>query len=311
MNTPDNIKPDLLALIGHTAGGKTTLAAHLALQLGGEVISADSRQVYRGMDIGTGKDLSDYRIGDINIKYHLIDLINAGEKYSLFDFQQDFRKAYEGIRSRGKLPILCGGTGLYTEAILRGFELTEVPVNEEFRKSVADRPDKELAVLLKSYGPLHNQSDTTNRDRLIRAIEIARSNKESRPLGYMNQGIKANVFGISFDIETRRQRITQRLTERLENGMIDEVRTLLVRVKQEDLMYYGLEYKYLTLYCLGKITYNEMFTQLNAAIHQFAKRQMTWFRGMERRGIPVIWIPGELSLERKIELVMKRLEVRG
>ncbi|TSA34620.1 MAG: tRNA (adenosine(37)-N6)-dimethylallyltransferase MiaA [Porphyromonadaceae bacterium] len=305
MNNPDYPELDLLALIGHTAGGKTTLAAHLALLLGGEVISADSRQVYRGMDIGTGKDLSDYRIGDINIKYHLIDQIDAGEKYSLFDFQQDFRKAYEDIRSRKKLPILCGGTGLYTEAILRGFNLTEVPVNEEFRKSIEDKSDEELADLLKSYGPLHNQSDTTNRDRLIRAIEIARSNIESRPVKQINPRIQAKVFGISYDTEIRRQRITKRLSERLKNGMIEEVRTLLVTIKPEDLMYYGLEYKYLTLYCLGKITYNEMFSLLNTAIHQFAKRQMTWFRGMERRGIPIIWIPGELSLEEKIEVVLK------
>lgn len=307
MNTVDYPQPDLVALIGHTAGGKTTLAAHLALRLDGEVISADSRQVYRGMDIGTGKDLSDFKVGDVNVKYHLIDLINAGDKYSLFDFQQDFRKAYDDIRSREKLPILCGGTGLYTEAILRGFELCEVPVNEEFRKSIEDRSNEELIDLLKLYGPLHNRTDTTKRDRLIRAIEIARSNPEPGPLGHRNQEIKARVFGIRYETETRRQRITKRLSERLENGMIEEVRTLLTTVKPEDLIYYGLEYKYLTLYCLGKITYNEMFSQLNTAIHQFAKRQMTWFRGMERRGIPITWIPGELTLEEKIEVVMKRL----
>ncbi|MFA5814753.1 MAG: tRNA (adenosine(37)-N6)-dimethylallyltransferase MiaA [Bacteroidales bacterium] len=311
MNNPDYPGLDVLALIGHTAAGKTTLAAHLALLLGGEVISADSRQVYRGMDIGTGKDLADYRIGDINIKYHLIDLINAGEKYSLFDFQEDFGQAYNDIRSRGKLPILCGGTGLYTEAILRGYELSEVPVNEEFRKSIEDKSDEELTKMLKSFGSLHNRSDTTSRDRLIRAIEIARSNPEPRPLGHMNQGIKAKVFGLSYDTEARRQRITQRLSERLENGMIEEVRTLLVTIKPEDLMYYGLEYKYLTLYCLGKITYDEMFSLLNTAIHQFAKRQMTWFRGMERRGIPITWIPGELSLEEKIEVVLRGLPVVG
>jgi len=309
MNTVDCPGPDLVALIGHTAGGKTTLAAHLALRLGGEVISADSRQVYRGMDIGTGKDLSDYRIGDIHIKYHLIDLIPAGGKYSLFDFQQDFGQAYNDIRSRGKLPILCGGTGLYTEAILRGYELSEVPVNEEFRKSVEDKSDEELTKMLKSFGSLHNRSDTASRDRMIRAIEIVRSNPEPGPLGRMIKGIKAKVFGISYDKETRRQRITKRLSERLENGMIEEVKTLLITIKPEDLMYYGLEYKYLTLYCLGKITYNEMFSQLNTAIHQFAKRQMTWFRGMERRGIPITWIPGELTLEEKIGQVMRALGV--
>lgn len=311
MNKPDYSELDLLALIGHTAGGKTTLAAHLALRLDGEVISADSRQVYRGMDIGTGKDLSDYRIGDINVKYHLIDLINAGEKYSLFDFQQDFRKAYDDIRSRERLPILCGGTGLYTEAILRGYELTEVPVNEEFRKSMEDRSNEELIDLLKIHGPLHNRTDTTDRDRLIRAIEIARSTKESKPVNLMAHRIKARVFGIRYETETRRQRITKRLSERLENGLIEEVRTLLATVKPEDLMYYGLEYKYLTLYCMGEITYDQMFSQLNTAIHQFAKRQMTWFRGMERRGIPVTWIPGELPLEEKIELILRSSDSTG
>ncbi len=306
MTKPDHTKPDLLTLTGHTAGGKTTLAAHLALLLDGEVISADSRQVYRGMDIGTGKDLADYQVGDKNVNYHLIDIADAGEKYSLFDFQRDFHTAFEDIRSRGKFPILCGGTGLYAESVLRGYSLSEVPVDEAFRKSIVDEPDEELISLLKSYGPLHNQSDTTNRDRLIRALEIARSDRPAEPSKTFPP-IRSKVFCISYDSETRRRRITERLAERLENGMIEEVQKLLVTVKPDDLMYYGLEYKYLTLYCTGKISYEEMFSQLNIAIHQFAKRQMTWFRGMERRGIPIFWIPGELPLPEKINLILTNL----
>ena len=297
--------PDLLVLIGHTAGGKTALAAHLALRLNGEVISADSRQVYRGMDIGTGKDLADYQAGNQSVRYHLINLIDAGEKYSLFDFQQDFWKAYQDIRQRGKLPLLCGGTGLYAESVLKGYSLARAPVDEEYRKSMEGMPDQELEKLLRSLVPLHNQSDTTDRSRLMRAIEVARSGKESgMPV---RQPMNAKVFGLFFEPEIRRQRITQRLKERLEGGMVEEVRELLKTVRPEDLIYYGLEYKYLTQYCIGEINYEQMFASLNTAIHQFAKRQMTWFRGMERRGIPISWIPGELSLEEKIELVLRRL----
>ena len=304
--------PDLVALVGHTAGGKTALAAHLALRLNGEVISADSRQIYRGMDIGTGKDLDDYQIGDQLIRYHLINLTEAGKKYSLFDFQQDFWKSYEDIRQRGKMPIMCGGSGLYAESILKGYSLVQAPVDEAFRKSLEGKPDEELADMLSSMVPLHNQSDTTERSRLIRAIEVARSGKESENPGLQSSNpvrplVHAKVFGLAFDSETRRQRITQRLKERLENGMIDEVKMLLTKVNPEDLIYYGLEYKYLTQYCIGEISYEQMFASLNTAIHQFAKRQMTWFRGMERRGIPITWIPGELSLEEKIELVMRKL----
>lgn len=308
MKNPDICVPDLLAIIGHTAGGKTELAANLAVRLHGEIISADSRQVYRGMDIGTGKDLSDYQIGDTRVYYHLINIKDAGEKYSLFDFTTDFHQAYQNIRCRGKLPILCGGTGLYTEATLKGYNLVEVPVDDVFRKSIASLTDDDLTEMLKSFGSLHNRSDTTNRDRLIRALEIARSGPEPKPAVNHSHHWKTAVFGIQFDKETRRKRITQRLSDRLESGMIDEVKRLLTSVKPEDLMYYGLEYKYLTLYCLGEISYDQMFNSLNIAIHQFAKRQMTWFRGMERRGINITWIPGELQLEEKIAVVKKSLE---
>lgn len=307
MNSPVNTKPDLVAIVGHTAAGKTTLAAHLALRLNGEVISADSRQVYRGMDIGTGKDLADYRIGDLQVPFHLIDIRNAGERYSLFDFHRDFQRVYADILDRGKYPILCGGTGLYAESVLRGYRLAEAPGDEAFRQTIRDIPDGELASLLRSYGPLHNQSDTTSRDRLIRALEIARA-ADSDIQTQQGTGVPARVFGVRFDTENRRSRITQRLTERLEGGMIEEVKRLLFSIKPEDLMYYGLEYKYLTLFCLGEISYDEMFARLNIAIHQFAKRQMTWFRGMERRGIHIEWIPGELSLEEKVEMVIKSLD---
>jgi len=300
--------PDLLTLVGHTAGGKTSVAALLALRLHGEVISADSRQVYRGMDIGTGKDLDDYQIGGQHVPYHLIDIVDAGQKYSLFDFQQDFSKAYSNIRERGKLPILCGGTGLYAEAILKGYNLAEVPVDEELRASLELKPDEDLIEILKSMVPLHNQSDTTDRQRLIRAIEVARSKAGEKNQVQHPWQRNSKVFGIACDTETRRRRITARLAQRLENGMIEEVKTLLQTVSPENLMYYGLEYKYLTLYCTGEISYHEMFSALNIAIHQFAKRQMTWFRGMERRGIPINWIPADLPLEEKVELIIRSLD---
>ncbi len=304
MNDAMPIGTDLLVLAGHTAAGKPTLAAHLAKVLGGEIISADSRQVYRGMDLGTGKDLVDYRIGDFTVPYHLIDILPAGQRYSLYDFQRDFQTVYQDIHSRGKLPLLCGGTGLYTESVLKGYFLPDAPVDPEFRLSLAKQSDGELTELLKSMVPLHNQSDTTDRERLLRALEIARNAPfREHPVASVFP-MKAQVFILFFDAESRRKRITERLSQRLESGMIEEVQALLKTVKPEDLMYYGLEYKYLTLYCIGKISYEEMFNSLNTAIHQFAKRQMTWFRGMERRGIPVHWIPGELPLNEKLDLIL-------
>jgi tRNA dimethylallyltransferase len=307
MNNEGNAAPDLLAIVGHTAGGKTTLAAHLALRLNGEIISADSRQVYRGMDIGTGKDLGDYRVGDTDIPYHLIDIMDPGGKYSLFNFRQDFHQAYLDIRSRKKLPILCGGTGLYTEAVLKGYRLTEVPIDVEFREGISEKPDNELIEYLKSYGPMHNRTDISDRERLVRALEIARYQKDAGSGETTPVTSNPMVFGITYETETRRNRITERLTSRLGSGMVGEVEKLLETTSPEDLMYYGLEYRYLTLYCLGKITYDEMFSALNTAIHQFAKRQMTWFRGMERRGIPITWIPGELPLGEKIEMVLEKI----
>jgi tRNA dimethylallyltransferase len=301
MNTGIHPDIDLLAIVGHTAGGKTALAAALAKQLGGEIISADSRQVYRGMDIGTGKDYADYTVDGLSVPYHLIDIRNAGEKYSLFNYQEDFHALYSDIKSRGRLPILCGGTGLYVESVLRDYPLTSVPEDENFRKECEQRTDAELIDQLSAYGPLHNKTDISERDRLIRALEIARYPRQ--PGAGTHGGIRYRVFAVHYQREERRERIARRLRERLDQGMVDEVRYLLKTVPADDLMYYGLEYKYLTFYCLGKLSFDDMFTQLNIAICQFAKRQMTWFRGMEKRGIPVTWIAGELSLEEKVAAV--------
>lgn len=301
---PEDI--DLIAIVGHTAGGKTAVAARLAMLLGGEVISGDSRQVYRGMDLGTGKDYDDYLVEGTRVPYHLVDIRNAGERYSLFDYQKDFLKAYRDIRSRGLIPVLCGGTGLYVESVLKGYPLEEVPEDEEFRLYCAGRSDEELAGMLREYGPLHNKTDIVERPRLIRALEIA---SHERPAGLEPAfpHLTSRVFGIVWQREERRKRITDRLLERLNNGMVDEVRTLLLTVPPKDLIYYGLEYKYLTLYCTGKISYDSMVSQLNTAIHQFSKRQQSWFRRMESRGIPITWIPGELLMEQKIKLILDKL----
>lgn len=304
-----NIKPDLdlLAIVGHTAGGKTALAAAVARRIGGEVISADSRQVYRGMDLGTGKDYQDYLVDGEWIPAHLIDIRDAGTRYTLFDFREDFQRISAGIRSRGKLPILCGGTGLYVEAVLKDYPLVQVPEDEVFRKSSENRPMEELEAELRTFGPLHNVTDIVDRQRLIRALEIARYTATNALSHEASGALKFKVFGVVYEREERRNRITQRLKQRLEGGMVEEVRTLLLSLSPDDLLYYGLEYKYLTLYVLGKIGYDEMFSLLNTAIHQFSKRQMTWFRGMEKRGIPISWIPGELTLEAKVERVLNSI----
>jgi len=302
-----NTDPDLLAIVGHTAGGKTALAAAVASRLNGEVISADSRQVYRGMDLGTGKDYQDYCVGGTWIPAHLIDIREAGERYTLFDFREDFRRISSEIRERGKLPVLCGGTGLYVEAVLKGYPLLEVPVDENFRKQCETLTMERLEEELRSFGPLHNVTDIIERDRLIRALEIARFSVQNSGTAGSDGTLNYKVFGVVFDREERRSRITARLRQRLESGMVEEVRALLEKVAPDDLIYYGLEYKYLTLYCLGKLSYEEMFRLLNTAIHQFSKRQMTWFRGMEKRGIPITWIPGQLNLDEKVELVLNNI----
>lgn len=292
----------MIVVLGPTASGKTTFAAHLAMQVDGEVISADSRQIYRGMDLGTGKDLEDYTISGREIPYHLIDIRPAGDKYTLFDYHRDFHRAYDHIRSTGKTPILCGGTGLYIESAIKGYQLPDVPQNWELRNELAEKSLDELSRILASYKSLHNITDTQNAKRAIRAIEIEEF-KSRQDVSQLNfPPVESVVIGINIDRETRRSKITSRLRKRFDEGMIDEVRSLINSgVSPEDLIYYGLEYKFITFFVIGKLSYDEMFTQLEIAIHQFAKRQMTWFRGMKKRGINIHWIDYSLPMEQKIE----------
>jgi len=291
---------NLLVILGPTAGGKTAVAAHWAYRNGGEVISADSRQVYRGMTIGTGKDYTDYVVDGRQIPYHCIDIVEPGEQYNVYEYQKDFLKAYNDILSRGKIPVLCGGSGMYIEAVLNGYRLIQVPVNETLRKDLESKTDAELEALLSSLKTLHNRSDDT-RKRMVRAIEIAIYQKEIPPETTDYPEIQPLLIGIKYDRESRRQRITQRLRQRLDEGMIEEAQSLLDKgLSSEQLEYYGLEYKYLAKYLSHEITYEQMFEQLNTAIHQFAKRQMTWFRRMERNGAIIWWLDGYLPMEEKL-----------
>lgn len=293
---------ELITILGPTASGKTTFAVNLASKLNGEIISADSRQLYRKMDIGTGKDLSEYIINNTTIPYHLIDIREPGDKYTLFDYQHDFHKVYNDILSRGKRPILCGGTGLYIESVLKGYNLPDVPANHKLRESLQSRSLEELAEILKSYRSLHNTTDTDTKKRAIRAIEIAEYQSKQDLSQLEFPPIESTILGVNIDRELRREKISKRLKTRLEEGMIKEVENILKSgTPAEDLIYYGLEYKFVTLYVLGKISYDEMYCQLEIAIHQFAKRQMTWFRGMERRGFTINWINATLPIEKKLE----------
>ena len=282
---------DLICILGPTASGKTKYAVRLALETGGEIISADSRQVYRGMDIGTGKDLSEYTVNGVQVPYHLIDIADAGEKYNLFQFQKDFERVYNDIKSRGKLPILCGGTGLYIDAVTRGYSLAEVPENPELRAELEKFSMEELSARLEGMKKMHNKSDIDSKKRVIRALEIE-IYRQNSPVEYVQTDpINTKFIGISVSREERIARIDKRLRERLEGGMIEEVQRLLDSgISPEDLIYYGLEYKFVTLFILGRLTYEQMERQLAVAIHQFAKRQMTWFRGMERRGVNIEWV---------------------
>ncbi|MBP3712384.1 MAG: tRNA (adenosine(37)-N6)-dimethylallyltransferase MiaA [Bacteroidaceae bacterium] len=300
----------LITILGPTASGKTTLAAHLAARLGdAEIISADSRQVYRGMDIGTGKDLADYKVGGKEIPFHLIDICEAGEKYNLFRYQQDFHKAYDDILSRHRRPILCGGTGLYIESVLKGYKMEAVPENPELRDRLKNLSLPELKEILEQYKTLHNVTDLDTTKRAIRAIEIQAYYREHGTLEREFPSIDSLIIGVDIDRELRRQRISERLRHRLEQeDMVGEVRRLLERVPADDLLYYGLEYKYLTLYVLGRLSYDEMVQQLETSIHQFAKRQMTWFRGMERRGFTIHWIQSTLPLEERVEKILSLLD---
>lgn len=300
----------MITILGPTASGKTSVAAALALRTGGEIISADSRQVYRRMDIGTGKDLADYTIGDVHIPYHLIDIAEPGTKYNLFQYQQDFHAAYNDIRSRGKLPILCGGTGLYIEAVLGGYSLSPVPQNQKLRESLEGKSLDQLTQMLvqlkqKNGSNMHNRTDVDTAQRAIRAIEIETYNLEHPTPERQMPPVDSLVIGINIDRELRREKITRRLKARLEEGMCDEIRSLIDGgVNPDDLIYYGLEYKFVTEYVVGKTSYEEMFRKLEIAIHQFAKRQMTWFRGMERRGYTIHWIDAAQSMDEKVEAIM-------
>jgi tRNA dimethylallyltransferase len=299
---------ELITILGPTASGKTSFAAALAYELDTEIISADSRQVYRGMTIGTGKDLEDYRIKGKQIPYHLIDIANPGEKYNVFEFQHDFHAIFAGIKEKGKLPVLCGGTGLYIESVLKGYKLLDVPENPGLRESLKDKTLDELEIRLKSYKKLHNKTEIDSAQRAIRAIEIEEYYLTCEPEKRDYESINSLIIGIDIDRELRRAKISKRLKSRLEEGMIEEVQGLLQSgLSPEDLMYYGLEYKYLTLYVTGQITYSGMFNQLEIAIHQFAKRQMTWFRGMERRGFTIHWLDAQMPVEEKIDYVLTRV----
>lgn len=303
-------KYDMVTVLGPTACGKTQLAVGLARALGGEVISADSRQVYRRMDIGTGKDLSDYTEGGEPVKYHLIDIAEPGTKYNLFEYQTDFLKAYDDIRARGAYPVLCGGTGLYLESVLKGYRLIPVPENPELRHSLEGKTLAELAEILKSYKQLHNTTEVDTVKRAIRAIEIEECYRQTPVDAKSFPEIRSLNIGIDIERDLRRERITKRLHARLEEGMIDEVKALLDSgIPAEDLIYYGLEYKYVTLYLTGQLEYRYMEKELETAIHQFAKRQMTWFRGMEKRGTEITWLPYGMLLEEKVDKVLEIMKL--
>ena len=303
------MKYNLVTILGPTATGKTQLATALAARIDGEIISADSRQIYRGMDIGTGKDLGEYVVDGKPIPYHLIDIVDAGYKYNVFEYQRDFLKAFESVNQRGHLPILCGGTGLYIEAVLNGYKLLAVPDNQLLREQLATKTLDELTSILSGYKTLHNQTDVDTVKRAIRAIEIEAyyQTHEEETVEYPE--LKSLIIGVGINREVRREKITKRLKARLNEGMIDEVKMLLDSgIQPDDLIYYGLEYKFVTNYLLGKLTFDELFTQLEIAIHQFAKRQMTWFRGMERRGFTIYWLDALKSMDEKLEEIESLLK---
>lgn len=303
----------LITILGPTASGKTDIAAHLAAELSAEIISADSRQVYRRMDIGTGKDLADYVVDGKPVPYHLIDIVEPGTKYNLFEYQRDFLEAYDDIRSRGKNVILCGGTGLYIESVLKGYRLIPVPENKELRHELEGKSLLELSIILErlkagNHSNMHNSTDVDTPKRAIRAIEIEMAYKEAPVEERTFPKIDNVIIGVGIDRDLRRMKITRRLDRRLKEGMVDEVKSLLDSgIPADDLIYYGLEYKFVTEYILGKTTFEEMHRSLEIAIHQFAKRQMTWFRGMERRGFTIHWIDAADSMEEKINEIKKVL----
>lgn len=300
---------ELIVILGPTATGKTKLAAHLAEKIDGEVISADSRQVYRGMDIGTGKDLADFVIENKKIPYHLIDIIDAGKEYNVFEFQEDFYKVFSNITNRNKKAILCGGSGLYLESVLKSYQFMKVPANMELREELEKNNIEELNIILQKLKPIHNTTDSVYKKRIIRAIEIAIYQKENQSVSREYPKLNYKLFGIQFEREILKKRITQRLLHRIENeGMIDEVKTLISNgVSPEKLMFYGLEYKFITLFLNNELSYEELIEKLTVSIHQFAKRQSTWFRKMEREGFQIHWIDGNLPLSEKLRTVLEQI----
>ena len=301
---------DLLVVTGPTASGKTALAAAIAYRVGGEIISADSRQVYRKMNLGTGKDYGDYEVGGTLIPFHLIDIADPGYKYNVFEYQRDFKKIYSDLKKRKVFPVVCGGSGMYTDSIISGYKMFEVPPDSGLRIELEKKSMDELREILQTFKNLHNTTDLDTKKRVIRAIEIEHSSRNKRNNLSMFPKVKALLIGVLFDRDTRRKRISGRLRQRLDSGMVDEVKNLIDSgIKTETLIYYGLEYKFITLYLTGKLSFSEMVRDLEIAIHQFAKRQMTWFRGMERRGIKINWIDGELPMEEKIRIILDKLVV--
>jgi tRNA dimethylallyltransferase len=306
------MKVDMITITGPTASGKTGLAAHLAHELNTEIISADSRQVYREMDIGTGKDLEDYLVDGHQVPYHLIDFLEPGYKYNVFEYQKDFLKAFETLRNKGKPPILAGGTGMYIEAVLKGYRLIDVPPDDNLRSELQNKSQEELVSILRELNPeLHNTTDTEHKKRTIRAIEIARYYKENPTVSIDFPKIDTAIIGVKYDRPAQKRKISARLKQRLEEGMIEEVEKLLEKVPSETLVYYGLEYKFITHYLQNTLSYDEMFKKLEVAIHQLAKRQMTWFRKMERQGWNIHWIDGHMPMEQKLERAFEILNQYG
>jgi tRNA dimethylallyltransferase len=300
---------DLLVITGPTASGKTTLAVNLADRLGGEVISADSRQVYRGMDLGTGKDYSDYTVDGRSVPYHLIDIVDPGYKYNVFEYQREFIRVYNDIIRRSVFPVMCGGSGMYVDSIITGYKMKEVPPDSGLRARLEKKTMEELIGILSTFKKLHNTTDIDTKKRVIRAIEIEQNNRSGDEKQSQFPRLKALIVGIMFDREERRRRITERLKKRLDEGMVDEVRKLLENgIRKETLIYYGLEYKYITLFLAGKYGYDEMISNLEIAIHQYAKRQMTWLRGMEKKGIIIHWLDGKRPLNEMVTEVLDLLE---
>jgi tRNA dimethylallyltransferase len=300
---------DLLVITGPTASGKTILAANIARRIEGEILSADSRQVYREMNIGTGKDYDDYSIDGQRIQVHLIDIVDPGYKFNVFEYQKKFLDSFLELKSRNKFPIVCGGSGMYIDSIVSGYKLIEVPPDENLRNELEKKTMEELTSILQTYKNPHNTTDIDTKKRAIRAIEIENYYSENKQNEIEFPHFRSLITGVKYDRESRRKMISKRLRERLANGMIEEVKMLIDKgIQVETLLYYGLEYKFITLYLTGKMPYEEMFCRLEVAIHQFAKRQMTWFRGMERRGIKIHWLDGFMTMEEKVERILELLK---